>query len=420
MIPWRLVPARLWAHPVRSTLTAASMAIAAFLICFLVTAHRALTAGVEASAANRLIVQSKVSLFVNLPEAYQAKIAAVEGIETTCKMQWFGGVYQDPSNFFAQFAVDPGELLDLYPEIELVEVLRADERTGAGDASGSGSATDATSPTNSAAGLRADAFERNRASCIIGEKLAKKFGFEVGQTIPIIGQIFPRNDASPWEFLLAGVYRAAAPNVDENTLYFHYDYLRESLESGAASGREGVGVYALRIEPDASAEQVMAHVDALFENGPQRVQTTTEAEFSRQFVTMFGNVPTLLGAIGGGVVFAVLLAVLNTMWMAARERTREIGVLKALGFRGSSMFWVTLGESMLLSLAGAAVGIAAAVPAFSSAPAAIESLVPLFALETTTALAALACSAGIGLLAAIFPSMDALRLRPVEAFRAEV
>lgn len=405
-MPWALVFHNLKGHPLRSLLTLGSVAIATLLLCFLRTVVVGLDAGVSAAASNRLVVQSAVSLFVSLPQSYQARIAQVPGVADACKFQWFGGVYQDPSNFFAQFGVDADKFLETYPEIKLIS----------GPPPGADPEDAARSPHERAA----RAFQTRRTACFIGKELARKYGWKPGDTIPILGTIFAKKDGSAWEFNVVGVYESSSANVDQQTLFFRWDYLDETLESGAAGGPRGIGVFTVRLEPAASPEDVARRIDEQFQNGPQRVQATTEAEFQRQFVSMLGSVPTLLGSIGGGVLFAILLAVLNTMLMAARERTHDLGILKALGFGDGVAAALLMCESLLLCVSGGALGIAFMALAQDGLAKALSSFLPGFQVSPETMGLALGLSAGIGALAGMVPAWQARQLRPVEALRAEV
>ncbi len=389
-MPLHLVWRYLGAHKLRTLLTVGSLVVAFFLVCSLQALVSALSAGIDTAATNRLMVQSAVSLFVSLPLSYQQKIEAVEGVDEVCKFQWFGGVYQDEGGgFFAQFAVDPQQLMDTYPEHDIVD----------------GSL---------------EKFLSDRTACLIGDDLRTIYGFRVGQRIPLLGTIFPRQGDEAWEFDVAAIYSSDNPAIDEQRLYFHYDYLREALESGAASGPEGVGVYAVRIEQGADPVRVMSAIDAKLET-PQRVQTTTEAEFQRQFVTMLGSVPTLLGSIGGGVLFAILLAVVNTMLVAARERTRDLGILKALGFTDGTAFGLLMAESLLLTTVGGGLGIGLALlgeRAFLHSP--MAAMFQSYAIEPSALALSAALALAIGLVAGIVPAWSAARLQTVEAVRADV
>ncbi len=382
---WRF----LLSHPVRSILTCGSIVVAVFLLCVLRTTVVALGSSIEAAAANRLVVQSSVSLFVPLPLSYQPKIEQVDGIEHVIKWTWFGGYYKDPQNFFAQFAVDAAATMEVYPEMEITE----------------GSY---------------DAFLASRQGALIGRDLAEKYEWSVGDRVPIIGTIYPRADGGAWEFDVEAIYDSRNPAFGEQTLLFHHTYFEEVLKAEQGPEALAAGVYIMRIEPGTEPTTVMAAVDALFESGPQRVQTTTEAEFNRQFVTMFGGIPTFLSWIGGSVLFAILLAAINTMLMAGRERTRILGVMKAMGFGSGSVFALFVVEAVVLCGAGGLIGVAFAKLVETPIAVALSTMMPGFVLTTETILAGLAVAVGVGLVAALVPAIAASRLRPVEALRAEV
>ena len=389
MFPARLVVRNLTRHKLRMALTIASLAVAVFLLIVLRTLVVALEAGVRAASTDRLIVQSAVSLFVNLPRSYEQKMRQVEGVADVTKFQWFGGIYQDRSNFFAQFGVDPERLLSIYPEMEIVE----------------GSAED---------------LRLNRDAALVGEALMKRFGWKLGDTVPLQGTIFQRTDGEPWTFRIAAVFESARPNVDEAVLYFHFDLLDESIASGAATGPRGVGVFVLQKEEGADPLRVMADVDALFENGPQRVQTTTEAEFQQQFVSMIGDVPVFLASIGGGILVAILMAALNTMLMAAREQVRDVGVLKSLGFTDGSVAMVLLAQSLLLCGLGGGLGVLAAVGSAETMVDLLGGMFPGYQVTGATALLALALSLLLGVAAGLVPAWRAARTRVIDTLRLEV
>lgn len=387
MPPFQLVFKNLFKHQIRSLLTVGSIAVALFLLCVLRSLVVSLDAGVRASAINRLIVQSSVSLFVYLPESYEERLRQVDGVENICAWNWFGGYYQEQSNFFGQFATDAESLLDVYPEITVVEGSR-------------------------------ETFVKERGACLIGKGLVERFGFAVGDTVPIVGTLFPRADGRAWDFKVAGIYESSKPNVDQSTLFFHDDYLQKTLESGEASGPEGVGLFVLKTRPGVDQTALMSEVDALFENGPQRVQTTTEAEFQAQFVSMIGNVPLFVASIGSGVMLAILLAALNTMLMAAREQTRDVGVLKALGFSDGSVFGVMLLQSMFLCGLGGFTGIALAKGLEPFMIQLLGTFFPGYEITSQTLLLTSGITLAIGLLAGIAPAWRARGLKVIDALRS--
>ncbi|MCB9879599.1 MAG: ABC transporter permease [Planctomycetes bacterium] len=386
-MPWKLLLRNVLGHPVRSLLTVGAVTVAVFLICMLQAVTSGLSRTLDASAANRLLVQSAVSLFVDLPLAYQQKLAAVPGVEATCKWQWFGGRYeQDKGGFFAQFGIDPQTFAPSYPEMTVV----------AGDYA---------------------QFAATRTSCIVGEQLADKYGWKLGQTVPLGGTIFTRTDGRPWEFTIAAIYHSNSPAFDEQSLFFHFDYLHESLEQGGARGPQGVGVYMLRLAPGTDPLDVQRSVDAMFENGPQRVQTTTEAEFNRQFISMLGDVPALLRLIGGAVLFAIFFAVLNTMLLAGRERTRDLGILKALGFANGVAAWLLIGESLLLCLTGAALALGLAGALEQPFAAATATFIPGFGFDRNTLLLGGGIALVTGVVSGLLPGLRAARLGVTEALQ---
>ena len=385
----RLVLRNLLRHPLRTLLTMGSLVVAFFLMCTLRTLVTTIQAGTDAASASRLIVQSAVSLFVDLPLSYQAKIESVPGIEHISKWQWFGGYYKEESNRFAQFAVDPERTLDIYPEMEIIDGSR-------------------------------EAFFSSRRAALVGEGLVESYGWKVGDTVPILPELFPHPDGPgvAWEFEVAAVYRPTAPNFDRNMLMFQWDYFEETMK--ASSGPEpGVGTYILSIEPGADSTAVMGTVDALFENGPQRVQTTSESEFQKQFVSMLGNVPFFVSTIGGGVLAAILLAVVNTMLMAGREQTRDIGILKALGFTDGDAVKLLALQSMLLCVVGGGLGLALARVTETGIAGALGSMFPGYQVTPSTFALGAALALGLGIFAGVAPAWRAARLDTVHALASE-
>jgi putative ABC transport system permease protein len=385
-VPIRLIFRNLLRHKLRTALTVGSLAIAVFLLCVLRALVVSLDAGVRNSTSDRLIVQSAVSLFVNLPASYLGKLQAVEGVDSVARLQWFGGYYQDPSSFFAQFGVDPEEFLDMYPEFKIVDGSR-------------------------------ERFLTERTACIVGRQTADRYGFKVGDTVPIIGTIFQRLDGTPWEFQVAAIYELDSIVWDETTIFFPFEYLEESLEGGTASGPPGSGVIYMHLAEGVNPVNIAAEVDGLFENGPQRVQTTTEAEFNAQFVSMVGNIPFFVTTIGGGVLAAILLAVINTMLLSGREQRHDMGVLKALGFSDWAVFGVMLGQGVVLCVLGGGVGIGLAQLSSPEIAKLLGTMFPGF--EMTSEILASACtlSLGIGLLSGALPAAATRKLMAVDAFR---
>jgi len=386
----RLVFRNLMRHPVRSSMTGLAAVVATYLLIFLRSMLTTLDDAVQAVATNRIVTQSAVSLFVNLPLSYKNKIERIEGVESVTRYQWFGGVYRDPSNFFAQFAVDPPVFLEQYDEC----VISEDART---------------------------TFLSDRRACIVGRDLADKFGFKVGQTIPLLGTIFARDEA--WEFTVAGIYSSTRANFAENELFFNFEYLRETLEAGEARGPEGVGVFVVKIADDGDPTAIGVEIDSLFSGGPQRTRTQSESAFQAGFVTMLGNIPSFLGWIGGAILFALVLTLVNAMLISGEERMRDVGLLKALGFGNYTCALVLLSESMALSLGGGLMGILLAAFSVSGTKEVLGGLrgVSLsgYNIRDETLIAAFLVVLAVGLVGGIMPALRASRLRVSEALVQE-
>ena len=384
MASFKLVWRNLLRRPMRSLLTIASICVAIFLICGLRTLITTINAGVQNADSRRLAVMSSTGLFVELPMHYQPRIDKIAGVEMTTKFQWFGGYFRSVKGFFAQFAIDPDTMFPMYPECKVTPEEQ-------------------------------EAFKKNRTSCIIGRQLAEEYGWKVGDTIPLIGALHPHPDDKAWEFQVAGIYHSDVPNFDNRTMFFHWDYFEKTLEAGGVT--PGVGVYSIRVKQGANVAQVIADVEDAFRDSDQLVDCETEAEFQRQFVTMFGNIPLFVGWIGGGVVLAILLACINTMLMTMREQTVDIGIMKSLGFTDGSMFGLLVAQGMFLCLTGGALGLALAWS--TQAPIAdwLGAFFPGFEITQGTIVFAAFVTVGLGLVAGLVPASRAKKLRCVEALR---
>ena len=395
-VPWSLISKHIRHHWFRSALTIGGIATATFLFCFLSSVVVSLDLAVKQSASNRLFVQSAVSLFVDLPVAYQQRIEKVVGVSIVSKMQWFGGYYQDPP-VLAQFAIDHDRFFDMYDsDIEIVAGPGPDARASA-----------------------MEALASDRRAAIVGVGLAERLGLEVGDTLPLTPTIFHKADGSAWDFTVVGIYNPLKSNVDNQTTYFRFDYLTETMENQPNGFSPGSGVYVAALDPGQPADEVISRIDGLFENGPQKTQTFTEAAFQAGFISMLGNIPTFLGSIGGAVLFAVLFSAVNTMVMSARQRTHEVGILKALGFGNGSVAILLIGESVLLSLMGGALGIGITLFAAPVLTQVLAAFIQNYAIAPVTLGIALGISAGIGVVAGIIPAIAVYRLRPVIALRSD-
>lgn len=312
---------------IRTLSTVLAMAVCIFLICTLQTVVNAVNWGLHTGNASRLVTRHYVSLVFNLPNSYKAKIAAIPGVQNTTIVNWFGGVYRDPKNFFANLAVEPEPFLQIYPEIMLPE----DQK---------------------------QAWLHDVRGAIIGRKLAEKYGWKVGDHFELESFIPPYRVGKPFDFVVDGIYDTDPikyPGTDLNSMYFNYKYLYE-----ATGQRAGVGTVTLQIDDPKNAGRISKAIDAEFENSDTPTKTETEQAFRAGFIAMAGNLALLLNGIGLAVAFTILLVTANTMSIAVRERQQEIGVLKTLGFPSGLVMALILAEALLLGLLGGAVGLAMA------------------------------------------------------------
>lgn len=379
----RLVVAELGRRKVRTALTLGSIVVAFFLFGLLGSVARAFTMGIDLSGADRLIMINKVSLIQPLPIAHLARIATAEGVADVTHSSWFGGTYQDPKNFFGKFPVVPDEYFAMYADL-----MEAPP----------------------------EVFERWRATrngAVVGRSLIDRFGWKVGDQVPIIPDIWPREGGGPWEFEIVGVYEGKAEGADTTQFLFRYDYFDEARSRGKGL----VGWYMVRIaDPERSAE-IAANLDAMFANSSYETKTSTEKAFTQAFANQIGDIGFIVGGILVAVFFTILLVAGSTMAQSVRERTGEIGTLKALGFSDTAVLGLVLAEACLISVLGAVVGLALAVVAIPALAKGVENYLLLSQAPPTTLALGLLMALGLGLIAGGPPAVSAMRLRIADALR---
>jgi putative ABC transport system permease protein len=361
----------------RTALTVLSTSVALFLFCMLRTIVTSLDASVEVADEARLIVRRSTSLIFPLPLAYTERLRQMDGITGVTWMNWFGGVNPaDERNWFSQFGVDADTFFDMYPEY-----LLAPEEV--------------------------EAFKRERTAAIIGEKLAKKWNWKVGQDVTVRGTIYPGD----WTFTVRGVFKPRTPDIDTNVLYFQWKALDERSE------RHGeVGVYVVRLADPTAAAAMAAAIDANFANSSAETRTETEKAFQLGFINMMGNVKGGVRIISIFVLVGFLLVGVNTMIMAARERIKEIAVLKTLGFTDGLVLRLVLAESTWIAVLGGLLGCLGALGLFKLMSFG-GGMFANFAVKPATVGLGLAISIAMGLLSGLVPALAAARLRVVEALR---
>jgi putative ABC transport system permease protein len=377
-----LIWAALFRRKTRTIFTLLSV-LAAFLLFGLLDSVRTAfsDAGNSVAGVDRMVTISKVSFTVSLPRSLLERVKAVPGVKDVAFANWFGGVYQDPKNFFPNEAVSEN-FMSLYSEF----VLPAEQ---------------------------AEAFRHTRTGAVVGQTLATKFGWKLGDKIPLQATIFPQKDGSnAWTFDLVGIYHAKDPQqtAQEQVLFFNWAYFDEARQFG--NGR--IGWYIEKLSDSNQADQVAKTIDAMSANSDHETKTETENAFNRSFVSQFADIGLIVGAIMTAVFFTLILLTGNTMAQAVRERIPELAVLKTIGFSNRSVLGLVLAESMLLILLGGLIGIGIAaliVPALSGKA---NGLLPNDVRWQTWA-AGIALMLGIGIVVGWLPALRGMRLRIVDA-----
>ncbi len=370
-------------HKLRTILTILGISIAVFAFGLLRTVVTAWNAGVEASAANRLITRQAVSFIFPLPLAYRDQISNVPGVEAVTFANWFQGVYIDKNQFFARLAVDAETIFDVYPEF-----LISDEEY--------------------------QTFLKERNSCIIGQEIAKKYNLKIGDLMTIEGDIYPGD----WQFVVRGIYKPRDKTTDATQMFFHWDYLNERMKEMGSGRINEVGWYIVKIsDPDKSAS-ISEQIDALFKNSRAETKTESERAFQQGFVAASSAILTSINVISFVIIGIIMLVLGNTMIMSARERTREYAVFKTIGFSAKHMVGLILGESLFISALGAGLGLFLSFPIVQGVSQAIpKGMFPVFELEPITLIFAVSAAILIGVAASIFPIMKALRTSIVDGLR---
>jgi putative ABC transport system permease protein len=377
-----LVLKNLFRRKLRASLMLVSILIAFFIFGMLAAFERAFNAGEDVAAADRLMVVNKINFTQPLPIAYYNRVASVEGVRQVTHLNWFGGYYQEPKNFLVVLAVEPETYLSVYSD--QVEVT-ADER---------------------------QAFMRERTGLLIGETVAKKWGWKVGDRVPIISSIFTqKNGSRTWDFTIVGIFKSRKPQIDPNFMVFQYAYFDETR----SFGKDTIGWLALNTTSPSVNDRVMKTVDEMFANSFYETSTDTEKAFNKAFVAQLGNIALIVLLVVGAAFATILMIVGNTMAMAVRERTREIGVLKTLGFSGGRILRMILGESVLLALLGGIPGLILAALAIAGLRTALADFAPGVAVTPRIALMGLALMLALGIITGLIPALNAMRLNIASA-----
>ncbi|MGO8789942.1 MAG: ABC transporter permease [Terriglobia bacterium] len=375
-----LILSNLFRKKVRLLLTLGSFAVALFLFAFLAVVKDAFSRGGSVAAANRLVTINRVSIIQPIPLSYRDKILRIPGVQSVTHDNWFGGVYQDEKNFFPQFAIDTESQRQVFSEL-----LVSDDQW--------------------------NAFLKDRQGAIVGASTAKRFGWKIGDRIPIKTTIF---GGGAWEFNIDGIYHGQRPQDDETQFWFQWDYFEERVPE---RNKGQVGWYTVKLDSPDDAVRVAKAIDDEFANSPYETKTETESAFAASWVKQFGNIELLILVIGSVVFFTLLLVTGNTMAISVRERTGELAILKAIGFKDGAVLFLVLAEALAIALCGGILGLFLATLAIPVLGSALSGMLPNLILSKSVLVAGLGFALLVGAASGLLPGIGAMRLRVVEAFR---
>jgi putative ABC transport system permease protein len=370
----------LWRKKIRTIFTLLSVFVAFLLFGLLMTIRGAFSFGVDIAGIDRLVLIHKVSLIMPLPVSYKDRLAATDGVSIVSHQTWFGGVYQDPANFFAQMVVEPEPFMKIYPEFKIPDD-------------------------------QVKAWLNDRQGAVVGVDLAKRFGWKIGDRIPITGTIWQPKQGQTWEFNIVGLYDGDQ-GVDKTQFFFRYDYLDENRRGGQGL----VGWYVVKIADASQAQQMGAKFDAMFANSSAETKTTTEKGFVEGFAKQVGDIGSIMVAILAAVMFTMLLVAANTMAQSVRERTSEVGVLKTLGFSNIAILSLVLGESVLIAVLGGSLGLALSWLIVQQGDP-TNGMLPIFILPGRDVVVGAVMIVVLGLIAGALPALTAMNLKITDALR---
>ncbi len=369
-------------NKLRTGLTLLGITIAILAFGLLRTLISAWYAGVEASSATRLVTRNSVSIIFPLPHFYKDKIQQINGVKTVSYGTWFGGVYGEEKNFFANFAVEGKSFLELYPEF----IIPLQER---------------------------EDFLKDQKGCVIGKKLAAKFGWKIGDIITLKGTIFLGN----WDFVVRGTYQGRDKDTDESQFFFHWGYLNEISKRALTTWTDQVGYYIIGVARPELAGDVAVAIDQLFKNSLAETLTETEKAFQQGFVAMSGAIVMAIQIVSFVVIFIIMAVVANTMAMTTRERIGEYAILKTLGFGGRHITALIFGESLVITILGGLLGAALTFPATQVISRELGTYFPVFNVERETLYLNLVAALGIAFVSAVIPSWRAIHIRIADGLR---
>ncbi|AWH35531.1 MULTISPECIES: ABC transporter permease [Stenotrophomonas] len=376
-----LVWAQLFRSRTRTLLTLLSVVAAFLLFGMLDSVRVAFNSGGSVEGANRLVTASRLSITQSLPIRLETQIRQVDGVRDVAYGMWFGGIYQDPKNFFPNFSVSPN-YFDVYRELQIDPAQLED-------------------------------WKQTRTGAIVGESLANQFGWKIGDTIPLQATIFPRGGSNDWPLELKGIFRSkdrAQAGNEERQLMMNWKYFDESNDYI----KNQVSWYTITLDNPDHASRVAQAIDAISANSDHETKTQTESAFQQAFVKQFADIGMIVTSIMGAVFFTLLLLTGNTMAQAVRERIPELATLKTLGFKDGTVLTLVMVESVLLIGLGGLIGMGlAALVLPAIAPKSMGMLPPH--VPTPTWLVGVGLIVVIGIVVGLLPALRAKRLKIVDA-----
>ncbi len=381
MFLFKLIVKNAFRHRLRTLLTVAGLTIAVLAFGLLQTVVDAWYAGAEAASATRLVTRSAISLTFFLPVSYEHRIRGVDGVKSVARSNWFGGIYQEPKNFFPQFAVSDN-YFDLYPEF----IVPPDQRI---------------------------AWLRDRKGVMVGRQLADQYGFKIGDVLPIRGTIY----AGTWEFIVRGIFDGSDSTKVTRQMMFHWDYLNETVRKSSPRRADYAGVFVIGIDSIDNAAAVSRNVDAMFSNSLAETLTETEQAFQLGFVAMSDQIIAAIRIVSYVVIVIIMAVMANTMAMSARERIREYATLKTLGFRPAFLAVLIIGESLVISAIGGGLGMVLTAPSAAVFKQA-AGIFPVFSVSSETLVLQFGCALTVALASAAVPAVRAAQVRIVDGLRS--
>jgi putative ABC transport system permease protein len=380
-----LVWRNLMRRKIRTFITIMTIMVAFMLFGGLMAIRAAFSMGVDVAGADRLMMIHKVSIIQSLPRSYGDRIRSMEGVTELSHANWFGGYFQEPSNFVQSMAVDPESWLRMYPEFEVPEEQKK-------------------------------AWFGNRVGAVIGSDLAKRLNWKVGDRVPLLAPIYQVAKDGPWEFTIDGIYDSSKQGVDKTQFFFHYEYLNEVMRKipGLA---DQVGWYVFRVADPSTSDQLAKRIDGMFANSSAETKTATEKAFVSDFAKQIGDIGSIMMAIAGIVMFFILFVAGNAMAQSVRERINELGVLKTLGFGDGRILALVLLESTTIAIVGGGLGLLISWSFIRAVGDPTGGLLPIFHFPPRDLILGALLVFVLGIGTGMIPALQASRLKIVDALR---